>query len=679
MARRRIYASEAEAQEANRVNCNRHSRLRAMNLKEIGPLPEVRDPERKTRCREDLLQFMLEYGGNENAGMYYIFTKPFCEEQIEMIRGLESVLKHGGEHAMCIFRGGCKTTICEWGITWALLYGWQKFAVAVAASTRLSLNIVSNIKNILTENPLLEEDFPEACHPLKRLENVYQRVRGQLLDGNLTRQIVTGNTLRLACVPGAASSMGIVMGVGSDASFRGLRIDAQRPTVVLIDDPQTNRSARSFTQTEERWNNIASSMKGLAGVGTPLAMVATVTVIKKDDLAERILKEWGGKRYSMLRKMPTNMKAWEAYQEMMMRTKLEVSDAEERFRLINEYYIEHRAELDEGAEAAWEENFATNEVSAIQHAMNLYCFDRRAFWSEYQNLPEADSEKEADNLLRSDLTAKVRKDLDRGVVPIDCGNVTMGVDIQKDCLFWMVCAWDKDFGGHVIDYGRYPKGNKKMSTHVPGAGLEEQVSQCLSELLEIAGTQEFRVENGDRTGIDRVIVDSNWGLCHNAVLKVCKMYKAWVIPCLGWGGGPDKRFLYKNPVPGEERGPEWRRPPLARGEVCRCLTYNTNWWKSFVRSRIKTGLHGTGTLTFFKGDDVTHWKLWDHLLGETSSKLTGQYGIIDKWTLKPGSPNHWWDCLVMAAVAASTQKSGPGRNVTGNSGEKKTGVNWIRL
>lgn len=140
-------------------------------------------------------------------------------------------------------------------------------------------------------------------------------------------------------------------------------------------------------------------MKGLAGVGTPLAMVTTVTVIKKDDLAERILKEWGGKRYSMLRKMPTNMKAWEAYQEMMMRTKLEVSDAEERFRLINEYYIEHRAELDEGAEAAWEENFATNEVSAIQHAMNLYCFDRRAFWSEYQNLPEADSEKEADNLL----------------------------------------------------------------------------------------------------------------------------------------------------------------------------------------------------------------------------------------------------------------------------------------
>lgn len=658
MGRKRLYSTE-QAARRNRELSARRSREQNESVKEIGPLPEVEDPKRKERCRESLLQFMLTYGGSPEAEECFIFTNPFCDEQVYMIETLEQILKFGGEMPLCIFRGGCKTTICEWGITWAMLYGWQKFGVVAAASLTMARNIIRNIKVLLEHDPLLAADFPEACFPILALERTVQRARAQVLDGEPTEILYGTDIIRLPRIEGADSSQAIVQGVGADSSFRGLRVGKQRPTVVLIDDPQTNRSARSLTQTEARWNNIASSMKGLAGPGVALAMAATVTVIRKGDLAEKILERWAGKRFGILRSMPKNMKAWDEYADEMDRNRIEISDVKKRIELNNLYYLEHRAELDEGAEAAWESNFAENEVSAIQHAMNLYYFDQEAFWSEYMNLP-VDEENDAENLTEDDLERKIRKELKKGTAPEETVCITCGIDIQKDCLFWMAAAWSEGFSGHVLDYGRYPKGRLKMENVCPGKSLEEQVSVCLRNLAqELKDRLYFRDGSREELCAAKVIVDANWGAVTNDVKKVCRQFRGWLEPTFGWGKGPDSRFFGAKKTPGEERGPEWRKPLMKRGEIVRAYTYNTNWWKSFVRLRIKTGIEGKGSLSFYGGADHTHQKLWKHLLGESSSKLAGQYGTIDKWVLKPGEPNHWWDCLVMAAVAASAMKIQP--------------------
>lgn len=651
--RQKIYQTREEAAQANREKAAARSREQNASVKEIGPLPKVKNPKRKARCKDSLLEFMLTYGGTEASEGLYVFTSPFCDEQLYMINTLEQVLKYGGEIPLCIFRGGCKTTFCEWGILWACAYGWQKFGVIVASNLGMARKIITNIKINITLNPLLAEDFPEICYPIACLERVTQRAKCQTLDGVPTDISFNTDMIQFPAIAKKASSQAIIMGVGADSSFRGLRVGKQRPTVVLIDDPQTNKSANSLTQTEARWNNITSSMKGLAGPGVALAMVATITVIKKDDLAERMLQQWNGKRFGILRSMPKNMEAWDKYNEEYSAIKLDVSDLQERAKLINAYYISNRDVLDEGAVAAWESNYAQNEVSAIQHAMNLYYFDQRAFWSEYMNEP-LDEAMDAENLTLEDLEKKVSKIIKPGIAPVDTSVITCGIDVQKDCLYWLVVAWNKDFGGMVIDYGRYPKGNAKMETVWAGKSLEEQVTLCLQELAGILRAKRYsRMINNEQLSIDKIIVDANWGLVTDAIKRVCVTNKGWLEPTFGWGKGPEQRFFSKRAVIGEERGPEWKKMPLEIKGLVRTYLYNTNWWKSFVRERIKTDAAAKSTIGFYSGN---HAKLFTHLLGESSTILSGQYGTMDKWTLKPGEPNHWFDCLIMASVAASACK-----------------------
>ena len=69
-----------------------------------------------------------------------------------------------------------------------------------------------------------------------------------------------------------------------------------------------------------------------------------------------------------------------------------------------EFYREHQAAMDAGAVVAWPERHNPDELSAIQHAMNLKLQDEAAFFAEYQNepLPEAtDGEDDAARPTRS--------------------------------------------------------------------------------------------------------------------------------------------------------------------------------------------------------------------------------------------------------------------------------------
>jgi hypothetical protein len=56
-----------------------------------------------------------------------------------------------------------------------------------------------------------------------------------------------------------------------------------------------------------------------------------------------------------------------------------------------EFYRQHRVTMDRGAIVAWPERFNHDELSGIQHAMNLPRQNEAAFFADYQNdpLPEA--------------------------------------------------------------------------------------------------------------------------------------------------------------------------------------------------------------------------------------------------------------------------------------------------
>jgi hypothetical protein len=112
--------------------------------------------------------------------------------------------------------------------------------------------------------------------------------------------------------------------------------------------------------------------------------------------------------------------------------------------------------MDAGALIAWPERYNYDELSAIQHAVNLKLQDEAAFYAEYQNDP-LPAETTDDDLLVADQIAAKTNRIARGEIPLGCNTLTMFIDVQQNLLFFVVVAWEENFTGYVVDYGSYPR------------------------------------------------------------------------------------------------------------------------------------------------------------------------------------------------------------------------------
>ena len=96
----------------------------------------------------------------------------------------------------------------------------------------------------------------------------------------------------------------------------------------------------------------------------------------------------------MVYRFPTNEKLWARYAEI----RAESLRAERGLAEATEFYRQNREAMDEGAVVAWPERYNHDELSAIQHAMNLKLQDEAAFLAEYQNEPLARGDAPHDDL-----------------------------------------------------------------------------------------------------------------------------------------------------------------------------------------------------------------------------------------------------------------------------------------
>ena len=111
--------------------------------------------------------------------------------------------------------------------------------------------------------------------------------------------------------------------------------------------------------------------------------------------------------------------------------------------------------------------------------------------------------------------------------------------------------------------------------------------------------------------------------------------------------------------PGDRVGHHWLIPGLrgrSRRGGTRHLLIDTNYWKSFIYARLAVAMGDRGCLSLFGRKPPTHRLLADHVTAEYRVKTTGRGRTMDEWKSRPGRPdNHWLDCLVGCAVAASIQ------------------------
>jgi len=309
----------------------------------------------------------------------------------------------------------------------------------------------------------------------------------------------------------------------------------------------------------------------------------------------------------MVYSFPSNEALWHRYTELWVEGQRNGTG----IKAATEFYREHREAMDEGAVVAWPVRFNPDEFSAVQHAMNLKLErGEAAFWAEYQNEPLPEDMPDDDLLTADQIAVKVNGHK-CGEVPIGCTHLTMFIDVQAKALFWLVAAWEDNFTGYVVDYGTEPDQKaahftlreirRTLARAAPRAGLEGSIYAGLERLTERTVGKEWRRDDGAMVRIDRCLIDANWGQSSDVV-------------------------------------------------------FDTNYWKSFVHARLDVAMGDPGCLLLFGRKAEQHRLLAEHLTSEYRVKTQGRGRTVDEWKLRvDGLDNHWLDCLVGSAVAASMQ------------------------
>jgi hypothetical protein len=86
----------------------------------------------------------------------------------------------------------------------------------------------------------------------------------------------------------------------------------------------------------------------------------------------------------------------------------------------------------------------------------------------------------------------------------------------------------------------------------------------------------------------------------------------------------------------------------------RHVSFDTNFWKSFVFARLAVAMADKGSLALFGQKPEVHRLFAEHLTAEYRVRTEGRGRTVDEWKPRPGQPdNHWLDGIVGCAVAAS--------------------------
>jgi hypothetical protein len=648
-------------------------RARARNValalagRDIGELPGVANSDRRNQAAADFQFFCETY-------FPLTFHLAWSPDHVKVIRKIEQAVLRGGLFAMAMPRGSGKTTICECACIWAVLFGHREFVCLIGSDEGHAMDMLESIKMELDGNEQLLADFPEVVFPIQALDGIANRCNGQLYQGQRTHIGWTAKDIVLPTIAGSAASGAIIKVAGITGGIRGMkykRADGRtvRPSLVVLDDPQTDESARSLSQCATRERILAGAVLGLSGPGKKISGIMPCTVIRPSDMADNILSrdkhpEWNGERTKMVYSFPADEKLWAKYAEIRAESLRAGNGGDD----ATAFYRDHRSEMDAGSAIAWPERFNHDELSAIQHAMNLKLQDEAAFFAEYQNEPLPEDEAEGDELTAEQIAAKVNR-LRRSEVPVGCNHLTMFIDIQATLLFYVVVAWEDDFTGHVIDYGSYPDQKRPyytlrdaritLATVAVGTGLEGSIYAGLEALTKKSLDREWVRDDGAALRIERCLIDANWGSSTDLVYQFCRQsaHAGILLPSHGrFVGASSQPFSEYKRRPGDRVGHNWRMPNVAGKRAIRHVVFDTNFWKSFVHARLGVPMGDRGCLALFGDKAELHRLFADHITAEYRIKTEGRGRTVDEWKIRPErGDNHWLDGLVGCAVAASIQ------------------------
>lgn len=655
-------------------------------------IPPCADRERRERLEADDVAWLMYYFG-PGCGLQDVFWYEFTSQQLEVVHAIAAVIQFGGDQALAASRGEGKTTIAERVIIKYVLSGVLSFAVLCASTGPMADNSLDAIKAAIEENELLAADYPEVCIPVRALENTpnrahYQKVSGSRHDTGEVYELAStkftwcGQEIILPRVPGSPSARAIIATRGLDSAVRGIKKKGRRPQLIVIDDPDTEETARSEEQAKKLEDRIDRALAGSGGQQRGVARVMLTTLQNRICVSYKYTDSnqkptWRGKRFRFLIEPPERIDLWDEYVQIRVGEYQSYSAGtsfDAHCRSSHAFYIERREDMDAGAAVANEHRFDPTilpdgsqvELSALQHYYNLVArIGPEAVATEYDNDPPEESTAVESGITASKIQLRL-SGYGRRIVPPHCTLVSQGMDLQKAGGHWVVKAWRPDATHYVIDYGFH---ESHGTTYGSDEGIELAIRSVILERMEQIAADPYVDCDGAPVPIVQTLVDSGWQ--SPAVYAACLEIGLGIYPSKGHGkssGCASANFydVFRR-TRDRKPGDGWFMTRQSRNQWL--VNCDADRWKAFEHSRWLTAENKPGAALIF-GDMTAeerkylgkrmprqakeHHSFAHHLTAEIEVEELIRGVLKRRWKTKAGRvQNHYLDASYLADVAAA--------------------------
>jgi predicted phage terminase large subunit-like protein len=153
----------------------------------------------------------------------------------------------------------------------------------------------------------------------------------------------------------------VIEALGTGGKIRGRRNRAQRPTLIVVDDPENDAHITSTLQRERSWSWFN---RAVANAGNPQTNIVVLgTALHRDCLVLRLTRTpgWEGRIFRAIEKWPLNMDRWLEWQAIYQ----EYEDPEHQAKALA-FYRQHQAFMHAGAEVLWPEQESLYDLMCLR-------------------------------------------------------------------------------------------------------------------------------------------------------------------------------------------------------------------------------------------------------------------------------------------------------------------------
>ena len=625
---------------------------------EIGEIPPIVHPALRERCKNDLALFGWIYCRK------LLDHQPSEEFKRRIVDKIQAAILHGGQVAVEALRGGGKTTWFTIAAVWGILYGHIKFPAIICAAQQLAKNLRRSILSLLEDSQMIADDFPAVAKPLRMIGGIAQRGISLTYNGKPTGFISTEAVFRLPNLKDAFGQQldfgcGAIIAVrGVDSTIRGLNVDGVRPDFALLDDPQTQKDARSNSRCQVIEEFIHSDVLGLASNTSTISAFVAITPQRYGDLAHRIFDKSAHANWvtSVCPAILQYCKDFEILSDEFIEVYQNDIASEDFARTSSRaWYRANKARFDGTVMLDPLAFDKANEEDALHHALvKMASVGKIAFAAEYQMQVEAAN---AELALTPEIVSRSFNGSPMWTMPPNCEVAVAACDVnlkEGEGLSWVVVGFGRKRVAAVIAYGRYPRHGRLIPKDASQLARQHAVVSAIDAVVKEIASHKIKKPNGkcvniralafDRGFMADVVCNRLRYLRHHVALP----FQLTAMRGAGWKNyGTDKRHalitgdnwaIYTNDTYGDY------------------LEFNSPYWKEIMQSGFLETPLLPGSLSLFGIQSQPHWQFAVEVSNERLVRKYTHPSGKTAWDWIVNGANHFGDALTNAFALASCFK-----------------------